>query len=189
MAVPLALFRGACGFLDAAAQRRFSARRPRPCVSLLTPSRSDRSGREGSTALQNRPTSAAEGYPRPLSARGSCRPQSSNLRSAAWSAERTGGNGPAGTLGPSFLCADVHCAEESFLSCPGTFRHICVVTREAFQEQLGTAQGWGSARGQALRGPGTRRAPSGLRGAARTAHLPNTVTPAQHSSSFFSFEN
>lgn len=46
----------------------------------------------------------------------------------------------AGSLGPSFLCADVHCTEKAFPSCPGAFGDIFVVSRAGIQEQQDT--GW-----------------------------------------------
>lgn len=57
------------------------------------------------------------------------------------------GNGAVGFLRSSFLCADVYCAEKTFLSCPGSPRQACVVSRAFCGGSWAQAQGWAEARG------------------------------------------
>lgn len=59
------------------------------------------------------------------------------------------GNGEKGAVGfpsSSFLCADVHCAEKTFLSCLGCPQRACVVSRAYCRGSWAQEQGWAEAR-------------------------------------------
>lgn len=92
------------------------------CLPLLAPTGSDKSS-GGHGSAEGVPGPLEQGNdshtPNPCLHRGALSSSESWLGDATWNTKGIGGDRTAVSMGPSFLCADVYCAEEDFLSCPG----------------------------------------------------------------------
>lgn len=69
-----------------------------------------------------------------------------HLRDVTWRMKGTKIGSAGFPSTSSFLCADVHCAEKTFLSCPGSPQQACVVSRVCFRGVWAQELDWAEAR-------------------------------------------